>query len=281
MPITSFPASANMYDGSGNPLSSHYNSATDEYVLNVHDADVHYRIVNKYLRQDTGVSTNINIASAVNDYIITVDDTTGFIVGNYLHINTTSAEPTHPIILAIGAGAPGTLTLDRRLDTAHGIGDEVLQTVVDMASLAGTLATPQVYFMGPEPGEVWHLTRILFEMTHTAAGDLGKFGAIAAPGLVNGMIVRAYVSGQYGTLTNWKANANIKTDMFNVEFDPRAGGGGTYGTTGRGTFKEAGAVLRLDGNLGDQLQIYIQDDLTPASTNFLTFTMKGQGHYET
>lgn len=272
MPVTSFPSANYTYDGFGNPIGSLKNA------LNIHDADVHNIIINKYLHQHSLTETNLNLASGANDYIITVDDTTGFVVGDYLHIDTTSVETTHPQILAIAAGAPGTFTLDRRLDVAHSIGDTITKAIVDMSSQAGTLATPQEYYAGPEAGKVWHLTRILFEMTHTAAGDLGKFGAIAAPGLTNGVLLRALINGQYGTLTNWKTNANIKTDMFDVVFDSRAGGAGTYGTTGRGTFKEAGAVLRLDGDTGDRLEVYVQDDITPGTTNMQTFTMKAQGH---
>jgi hypothetical protein len=111
-------------------------------------------------------------------------------------------------------------------------------------------------------------------MTHGSAGDLGLFGNLAA--LTNGVLLRAKINGNYGTLTNWKTNANIKTDMFDVVFDNRSGGGGTWGTTGRGTFREAGAVLRLDGDTADQFELYVQDDLT----TLLTFTMKVQGHLE-
>jgi hypothetical protein len=271
MPVTSFPAVRLTYDGFGNPIGS-LNGALD-----VHDADVHNVIVNKYIHQHTATTTTLAIASAANDYQITVASAVGFAVGDYLHIDTSSVETTHPVILAI---AGNVFTLDRRLDTPHSIGDQVVKAIVNMTTTAGTLATPQEYWAGPEPGEVWHITRLLFEMTHTAAGDLGKFGAIAAPGLTNGVLLRARVNNQYGTLTNWKTNANIKSDMYDVEFDARAGGAGTYGTSGRGTFKNAGAVLRLDGDTTDRFEVYIQDDITPGTTNMLTFTMKVQGHLE-
>lgn len=262
-----------MLDGNGNPLSSYYSAQTNQYVLNIHDADVHTSIVNQYIHQHTATQTTLAADTAVNDTSFTVVSAVGFVIGDYIHINTTSIETTHPTIINIVGNV---ITIDRRLDVIHLTGDEVIKVIVNMslAGQAGTLAAPQEYFAGPPPGEVWHLTRLLFEMTHGTGGDLGLFGNIAA--LTNGVLIRARINGNYGTLTNWKTNANIKTDMFDVVFDLRSGGGGTHGTTGRGTFKEAGAIIRLDGDTYDQFELYVQDDITALNT----FTMKVQGHLE-
>jgi len=239
--------------------------------LSIHDADVHNTIINRYVHKELGASTTLSANSAINDYVITVTSAVGFSVGEYLHVNSTTEEATHPRITGISGND---LTLDRRLDKAHFIGDEVNEAVVDMTSLVGAMASPQEYVAGPPTGEVWHVTRILFSMTHGTAGDNGLFGNLTA--LTNGVLLRARINGEYGTLTNWKTNGDIKTDMFNVEFDSRSGGGGAYGTSGRGTFTETGAVLRLDGDNNDQFEIYVQDDITTMDV----FTMKVQGHVE-
>ena len=243
--------------------------------VNIHDADVHNYIINKYVHQHTAVSTTLAVATSGDgsEYSITVADATGFAVGNHLHIDTTSLETTHPVILAIVGNV---FTLDRRIDRVHVVGDAVTKAIVNMASQDGTLAAPQEYFAAPEAGVIWHITRVLFELTHTTASDLGKFGDLAP--LTNGVVMRAKVNGQYGTLTNWKTSADMKTDMFDVVFDQRSTGGGTYGTSGRGTFAETGAVLRLDGDENDAFEIYIQDDLL--TQGLLTFSMKVQGHLE-
>lgn len=262
-----------LHDGDGNPLNAYHDLDTDVYVLDVHVADVHNQIINRYVHQHTATETTLAVDTVPNAYQITVASAVGFAVNDYIHINTTAFETTHPKITAI---AGNVFTLDRRLDIAHTVGDRVTKAIIDMAlaGQVGTLAAPQEYAMWPEPGTVFHITRILFAMAHGTAGDLGLFGDLAP--LTNGVLIRVRINGQYGTLMNWKTNADMKTDMFDVEFDARASGGGTWGTSGRGTFTETGAVLRLDGDTNDQLEIYIQDDIT--ALDF--FAMKAQGHLE-
>ena len=255
------------HDGYGNPIGSLKGA------LNIHNADVHNDIVDQHVHQHTVTITTFAVENVVNDYQFTVADATGFAVGDGLHIGTTNTETTHPAIIAIAAQL---ITLDRRLDKAHLVGESVIKVILDMAlaGQVGTLAAPQEYRLFPPPGEVWHITRILFSMVHGTAGDLGLYGNLSP--LVNGVVLRAKRGGQYGTLTNWKVNADIKEDMFDVVFDTRASGGGSFGTSGRGSFSATGAVVRLDGDLGDALEVYIQDDITALDL----VTMKGQGHLE-
>lgn len=261
-------ARASLHDGFGRPINS-LGGAID-----VHVADIHSSIINQHIHQNTGISTTLAAAAAVNDYQVTVSDTTGFTLNDYIRLDTSFVEPTHLKIVGV---AGNVLTLDRRLDKAHIVGDEVRKVIIDMAlsgQPVGTLAAPQKYIEGPPSGEIWHITRLLFTMVHGTAGDLGLFGNL--PALTNGVLLRTKVGSQYGTLTNWKTNADIKTDMFDVHFDVRSGGQGSYGTSGRGTFAETGAVLRLNGSQGDQFEVYIQDDIRALGF----FAMKIQGHIE-
>jgi len=254
-------------DGYGNPISS------SRGAIDTHDAHVHHEIINKEFNRHTGTTTTLAVATAGDgtEYQIEVADASSFAVGDNIHIGNGQHEITHPKIISI---ATNTITLDRRLDLAHPIGTPLEKAILDIRSLAGTIADPVEYWVAPPEGEVWHLMRILFSMSHGTAGDLGKFGGITA--LTNGIFMRASVSGGFGTFTNWKTNESIKTDMFDLVFDTRSGGGGDYGTSGRGTFFKTGAIVRLDGDEGDRLSIFIQDDLTGLDS----FTMKAQGHIE-
>jgi len=237
----------------------------------VHVRDVHYKIINHHIHQPTAVSSTLSANSAANDYQITLNSVVGFAAEDRIEIDELALESTHPKIKAINGN---TLTLDRRLDFPHLISTVVVKVINDMTSASGSIASPQIYKGGPTPGNVWHITRMLFSMIHGTAGDLGLFGNLSE--LSNGVLLRAKINGQYGTLTNWKTNADIKTDMYDVSFDARSGGQGSYGTSGRGTFKETGAILRLDGDTNDVFEVHIQDDITAMGY----FEMKIQGHTE-
>ena len=179
--------------------------------LGTHNADIHNYVINHHLHQDTAVTTTVAVETSANGYQIEVVDATSFAVNDYITINTTSVESTHPKILAI---VTNTLTLDRRLDNIHVIGDEVEKVIIDMAATGqiGTLASHQIYSVGPPAGEVWHITRLIYTMIHGSAGDLGLFGNLSA--LTNGVLLRTYVNGTWRTFTNWKINADIKLDFF-------------------------------------------------------------------
>lgn len=252
---------------SGGPYNT-FKGAAD-----VHDADVHNIMVNKVLHFHTATTTTLAVETTGDgtEYQITIDDPTGFAIGNALHIENGAQEPTHSKITAI---AGSVFDLDRRIDLAHPIGAEVTKSVNDVNSIVGTLATPIIYWAGPVPGEIWHIERALLAMAHDTAGDLGKFGNLAA--LANGAIIRIRTNGTYRTLSNWKNSGDMKTDMYDVDFPPRSGGGGNYGTTGRWTFKKAGIVIELNGDTDDRFEMLVQDDITDSALGF--FNMKIQGH---
>jgi len=245
--------------------------------LDVHIKDVHDTAISKYFHRHTGVSDTIAVASLKGDTAITVYDGTLFAVLDYLHIKDTIYESTFPQITAISGN---TLTLDRPLDNAYSIGDDVSIVIIDMNEV-GTLASPISFKFTPIVGETWHVVRIIFTMTHGTEGDLGLFGDISS--LTNGVVLRVYnaSANQYATLAAWKNNGEIKDDMYFLDFDLRTatffGTGGTNGTTGKGDIKDgSGAVPKLNGTDGDYMELLIQDDLSSLNT----FRLKGQGHLE-
>ena len=258
----------NIQDGYGNPISS-LNGALD-----VHDADVHTMPFNEYFHRHTGISTTLSVESLANATSITVTSSTGMVVGDMLQISNGTIELTFPRITIITGNV---LTLDRPLNNAYAIGIIVDIVSINMRSVAGTLAAPISYRLTPNSNQTVHLVRYIFSMTHSTAGDLGLFGNLTA--LTNGVTVRRYdgASGTYKTFTHWNSNADIKDDMYDLEFDARSGGGGAYGTSGKGTIKDGtGAVTKLDGSAGDYMEILIQDNIT----GLVRFQIKGQGHIE-
>ena len=254
------------YDAAGNPIGSFMGS------INTHDAHVHREIINHQFEQrSTTVTTTFAVASSPQDTAITVVSSTGFTVGDYIHITDTFNERTNPFIISIVGNV---ITFNKPLDYGYAIGSIVEKTVINMNVDGST--TRQSFIVEPPTGETWHLMRILIEMTHTTAGDNGLFGNLAK--LTNGVLLRRYdgTTGIYNTFTTWQTNSDIVTDMYDVVYTARSGGGGAYGTNGRGTFERAGAIVFLDATAGDFLEIYVQDDLTGLDS----FTIKAQGHIE-
>lgn len=262
-----------MHDGLGNPISSYLNPSNGEYVINVHDADVHIAPVNNYFFRETGTTDPLTVAATAGDTSITVTDGTKFAVLDEIQISNGTEEPVFSQVTAI---ATNTLTLNRPIDSGYDIGDTVSIVSTNMA-VNGTLASPVSFKIRPVPGVTWHIVRFLFSMTHSSAGDLGLFGNLST--LTNGVVIRAYngAADIYRTFTLWQSNSDIKDNMYDVNFDTRSGGGGTFGTTGRGSIKlGTGAVPRVSGTNGDFIEILIQDDLT----GLTTFKQKAQGHIE-
>jgi len=224
--------------------------------------------INKQFAGVEVTSTTLAIAASALDRVINVVSATGITAGVTLQINGGTSEPVFFTVISVATLA---VTLDRQIDVAHAIGTTVAVAPIDM-DVVGSAGTPVVFSIGPPSGEVWHITRFLIAMAHSSAGDLGLFGDIAA--LTNGVVVRTYLNSVYRTLTNWKTNADMSSDMYDVSFDTRSGGGGSYGTSGRWSIDRTAAAIALDGTNGDKIQVVIQDDVS--SLDF--FRIKAQGH---
>ena len=262
------PMPCGLYDSDGNGIKS-LSGAID-----VHIADVHNIPVNDYVHRHTSPTT-LTAAASAGDLQIQVADATGFTVGQYVHMGPigNTKEPIHPQITAQDIPG-GIVTFDHPIDFDYANGTDVTVAIIDIVtgSAGATLADPVVYTYRPHNGYVEHIERLLFSMVHDTAADDSKFGGENA--LPNGIVLRAYINGQYGTFTNWKSNADIKLDMFDVEYSDKAGGG-KFGTNGRGSFNRIGVVIKLDSANGDFLEFLIQD---PQLVNSLKIKM--QGHVE-
>ena len=259
-----------LHDARGNPISS-FKGAID-----VHNADVHDEIYSRYLHlHDESVVSTLAVATVGDgtEFEITLDDATDFQAGYFIHVNTATVETTHPKIISKTGNV---LTLDRRIDNAHGIGDEVTRSIIDISGTvtAGTMANPHIFVLSPEPDEVLDLYRILIAMVHDSAGDLSKFGNL--PPLINGVVLRTVKNGVYTTFTNWKTNTDIKNDMYDISFDDRAGGQGSYSTSGRLSLFKTGGLIRIDGATNDRVELLVQDDIRALGF----FGIKNQGHFD-
>lgn len=232
--------------------------------LNVHSIDVHNIPINTLVHKHTGTTSTIAITANADDTSVTLVDASSFSIGQRIAID----ESFFTLTDVVG----NVVTLDARLDAGFSIGTEVELVITDMADV-GSLASPLIYVVEPPAGVIWHITRILFTMTHSVPGDLEGFGGIDP--IENGLSMRTKVGGVSNSFINWKDNEDIKTCIYDLEFTDKAKRiGDTFGTSGRYTFSKLGVAVKLDGSTGDALQILIQDDLSGLGS----FHMNAQGH---
>lgn len=226
----------------------------------------------EYAHRHTGVLSTLAVQTvAGTDYTVTVVNGALFAPGDDVQISNGTQEATFLSVISV---AVNVLTLDRYIDEAHPIGTTVEIIDTDMSSTAGSVAVPVEYVINPDDTRVVHVQRITISMIHSTAGDLDKFGDLAP--LINGIQLRVRTDGEYRTLTNWKTNQQIKDDGYDVDFNTRSGGGGTYGTSARITFERFGTEVRLDPATNDQLELYVKD---ATIVGLIGMQVKGQGHY--
>jgi len=167
-----------------------------------------------------------------------------------------------------------TITLDSL------IGD-IYQTGVDFdaattSMLVNGSITPVVFSLLPVPSQVGDIVRIMLGIQSSTQMDFSLFGSIAP--LTNGCLLRINNGdGTYTNLFNWKTNGEFTARSLDAIFQQKVGGG-EHSFVARTTFggqDKRGVVIRLDGDLGESLEVVVQDDLTLGNS---LIEMLAQGH---
>jgi hypothetical protein len=189
------------------------------------------------------------------------------------------------VIDPLGIAAEGdpvvgnTITLDQPVNRAYTVaGSAVFRSTKNL--LVDGSVTPQIFSVLPLPSQSGDMVRVILEMRGVVGGDMDftTFGSEAA--LINGVVFRVKESdGNFRNLFNFKSNSDFIEQGFDHDFLlPRVPGNTIAGFTSRVTWggqSKHGVVIRLDGSLGEELQVIIQDDLTGGNTRF---HLTAQGH---
>ena len=204
-----------------------------------------------------------------------------------INTNTFEADPGHLIVagntLCFLEGknfsqftvldvTTNTITVDSPFDKVYTTSGTYQHHTPNM-SVDGSI-TPQVYFIKPIPGIKYDITRIVIVIEDELNMDFSTFGSIPG-GITNGCVLRKK-DGFFKNLFNWKTNGDFISRSFDFGFQTNIGNNlraFTARTTYSGQSKR-GVVIRLDGDLGDELQVIIQDDLS-SQTRII---MIAQGH---
>jgi hypothetical protein len=170
------------------------------------------------------------------------------------------------------------ITLDQPLNTDYTTSDVAIISTGNMLVNA-SLASPSLFTILPLPTQEGDIVRAVLDIRGTGEMDFSSFGSDAA--LTNGCVVRIkQADGNFRNLFNFKSNGDFIRQSFDHAFLQPKQGNTIKGFTSRITWggqSKHGVVIRLDGNLGEELQVLIQDDLVTASANTV-FNMIAQGH---
>lgn len=188
--------------------------------------------------------------------VIELVDSSAFMQARVLGVIADAIEIDTPINHVYLGGASGTRsTDDMRVDGS---------------------VTPQVFNISPLAGQAGDLTRVILRIESNSGMDYTKFGSLNP--LSIGCVLRVKrENGDYRNQVNFKTNGDFIEKAYDNINQAKTGGGG-FGFVSRLTYagqSKHGVTVRVDGNLGEEWQLVIQDDL---STGLTLLKMSAAGH---
>lgn len=176
------------------------------------------------------------------------------------------------IVLGVVTNA---IEIDTPINHVYNPGETFIRASEDMR-VNGSV-TPVIFTVLPLASQAGDITKYVLTIESTANQmDFTGFGSLSA--LTNGCVVRIKrENGDFRNLINFKTNGDFIEKASGHSFQAKTGGGGS-GFTASSKYSgntERGVAIRLDGSLGEELQIVIQDNL---STGLTKFHMTADGH---
>lgn len=146
-------------------------------------------------------------------------------------------------------------------DTIVGTGNPNLATDPATGLPIDGSVTPVIYTVKPLPGQAGDINKIVFACSSEAAGDMSTFGSAAE--LSRGLTLRVKRSDlSYRNIITFVNNFNLFLGGGEIQFyDPKLGNS-LHSVGGHITFNgqnHAGVVVRLDGNLDEELQLVVSE----------------------
>lgn len=223
------------------------------------------------------VSLELSTATVIGEYDIEVVTGGGAAVGEILELaRSSNGIFMQARILAIATGATDIITLDAQVNVIYATTD-VIQTSSDNLLVDGS-TTPQVFSILPLPGQAGDMVRLITLIEGTTDMDYSSFGSDTA--LIRGCILRINNGDDtFRNLFNFKSNGDFALQGFDTVFQTPKQGNSIRGFSSRITWggqSKHGVVIRVDGNLGERLEIVVQDDLTAGANN--NFKLLAEGH---
>ncbi len=233
--------------------------------------DQHTEIVDLYLHNNLAELT-MTADMVIDDTDVDVLTGHGAVAGDVLCFKG-SGRYTQVTVLSSTAT---NIVFDTPIDFGYAVATGSLHRGIGDLAVDGALS-PVVYHITPPAGVEWDITRLISHIEDSTAMDDGLFGGMGA--LTNGIVVRVN-NGIYKNIMNVKTNGEFEERAYNREYIAKPPAGTGHAMNVRRTFagqEKNGVTIRLSGDLGDELQIIIQDDLTDLDH----FHCVAQGHVVT
>lgn len=227
-------------------------TVTIQEPLDVDIQDATNDLVSSHAVQILGTST-FDVDAIIGSYTCTLSAGHGFVNGvdgqMLLVDGLYSGE-----VLSV---ATNVLTLNYPFDRTYAAGTAVIRANEYM-NVNGSV-TPAVFIIKPEAGIKYHITGFHLAIISTTAMDDSLFGGLAA--LSRGLVCRVRKSAVlYNNLFVAKTNGDMAL-FGEVAYSTKAPAG-KYGLVFSLRFKDHyGVVIELDGDLAEELQFIIRDDL--------------------
>ena len=192
--------------------------------------------------------------------------------GNVIELGNSSGFTQSVVIGVVGDD----IEIDDIIGDIYETGIDFNRSSSDMRVDGST--TPVVFTIKPDPGQAGDITAIKWAVQSTSSMDFSTFGS--APSLRVGMLLRVKrPDGMFINVFNFKSNGALVIRGFEHYFQQKVGGGlhSFICEVGFNGQEQRGVVVRVDGNLGEELQLVIQDDLSALSQSLIQATAIGSG----
>lgn len=232
--------------------------ANNRGALDVFIQDQNSPIVNWVLHQDLN-DIQLLQHTTIDSKTIEVSNTPAhnIVVGNVISLLQDTIFYQGFVVNVSGT----TITLDSPLDSQFRIDRPNLVSIRGNTNAAvNGAATTAIFHATPPNNQKWDLTQLIVYIVDDVNGmDDTTLGGIAA--VTNGLVLRKK-NTVYDNIGNVKKNGDFKTVGCNIEYLIKVGGGETSMNAVCNFSNDAGITVRLDGSLGEEVELLGQDDLS-------------------
>jgi len=249
--------------------SSFETSSRGTTALGVFVQDQTTQPIDVWFTEDKGTATSL-LPVTQGDYFVTWEPGHSIVVGDVIEARTAENYVQTEVIGQVGDVSEVNIPFSRDfpIGVTVNVGNPNLNVV-------GSTGTNRLFRVAPSTLQVVDITRVIAAIEDATAMDFTTFGSIAA--LTTGCVLRFLNGdGTYTNLFNWRTNGEFIERAFDHTLQSKVGGG-SHGFVGRTTWggqDKRGVTIRLDGALGEELEILVQDDLSTLDK----FKAVAQGH---